>query len=100
MTTPGRDAVIIQAAVTGSLVDRSTSPNVPISTDEIVDSSLDAWRAGASIIHLHAREEDGTPTQDLERFAPVVEALRARGCDAILNLSTGSAGGRVAGVPK
>jgi 3-keto-5-aminohexanoate cleavage enzyme len=100
LTTPGPDAVIIQAAVTGSLVDRSTNPNVPITTDEIVDSSLDAWRAGASIIHLHAREEDGTPTQDLERFAPVVEALRARGCDAILNLSTGSAGGRVAGVPK
>ena len=86
--------------MTGSLVDRSTNPSVPITTEEIVDASLDAWRAGASIIHLHAREEDGTPTQDLERFRLVVEALREAGCEAILNLSTGSAGGRVGGVPK
>jgi 3-keto-5-aminohexanoate cleavage enzyme len=94
------DAVIVQAAVTGSLVDRSTNPNVPIATDEIVRASLDAWRAGASIIHLHAREEDGTPTQDVERFRPVVDELREAGCEAVLNLSTGSAGGRVGGVPK
>jgi 3-keto-5-aminohexanoate cleavage enzyme len=93
-------SVIVQAAVTGSLVDRSTNPAVPITTGEIVQASLDAWRAGASIIHLHAREEDGTPTQALDRFSPVVEALREAGCEAILNLSTGSAGGRVAGVPK
>jgi 3-keto-5-aminohexanoate cleavage enzyme len=93
-------AVIVQAAVTGSLVDRSTNPNVPMTTEEIVQASLDAWRAGASIIHLHAREEDGTPTQDVERFRPVVDRLRAANCEAILNLSTGSAGGRVAGVPK
>jgi 3-keto-5-aminohexanoate cleavage enzyme len=92
--------VIVQAAVTGSLVDRSTNPNVPITTEEIVQASLDAWRAGAAIIHLHAREEDGTPTQDVERYRPVVERLRAASCEAILNLSTGSAGGRVAGVPK
>ena len=97
---PRPDAVIVQAAVTGSLVDRSTNPNVPITTDEIVADSLAAWRAGASIVHLHAREEDGTPTQDVERFRPVVEGLREAGCKAILNLSTGSAGGRVAGVPK
>jgi 3-keto-5-aminohexanoate cleavage enzyme len=92
--------VIVQAAVTGSLVDRSTNPNVPITTDEIVSASLDAWRAGASIVHLHARDDDGTPTQDVEWFRPVVEALREAGCEAILNLSTGSAGGRVGGVPK
>lgn len=97
---PPRDAVIVQAAVTGSLVDRSTNPNVPITTDEIVSASLDAWRAGASIVHLHARDDDGTPTQDVEWFRPVVEALREAGCEAILNLSTGSAGGRVGGVPK
>jgi 3-keto-5-aminohexanoate cleavage enzyme len=100
MSAPRSEAVIVQAAVTGSLVDRSTNPNVPISTEEIVQASLDAWRAGASIIHLHAREEDGTPTQDVDRFRPVVEALRERGCEAVLNLSTGSAGGRVGGVPK
>jgi 3-keto-5-aminohexanoate cleavage enzyme len=94
------DTVIVQAAVTGSLVDRSTNPNVPITAEEIVQASLDAWRAGAAIVHLHAREEDGTPTQDVERFRPVVDALRAAGCEAILNLSTGSAGGRVKGVPE
>ena len=100
MSTPRRDAVIVQAAVTGSLVDRSTNPNVPITTDEIVAASIDAWRVGASVVHLHARDEDSTPTQDLECFRPLVEALRGAGCEAILNLSTGSAGGRVGGVPK
>ena len=92
--------MIVQAAVTGSLVDRSTNRTSRSRTDEIVQASLDAWRAGAAIVHLHAREEDGTPTQDVERFRPVVEALRSAGCEAILNLSTGSSGGRVAGVPE
>ena len=46
------------------------------------------------MLHLHAREEDGTPTQDVERFRELVDGIRETGCDAIINLSTGSAGGR------
>ena len=53
-----------------------------------------AWRAGAAVLHLHAREPDGTPTQDRERFRELVDRIRDAGCDAIINLSTGTAGGR------
>ena len=88
------DKLIITAAVTGSLTDRSKSVYLPISTLEITTAAIDAWRAGASIIHLHAREEDGTPTQDSKRYAELIHGIKGSGCDAILNLSTGSAGGR------
>jgi 3-keto-5-aminohexanoate cleavage enzyme len=89
------DPVVIQCAVTGSQTpDPEKSPNLPRSPREIIDSAVAAWRAGAAVLHLHAREEDGTPTQDVERFRELVDGVRESGCDAIVNLSTGSAGGR------
>jgi 3-keto-5-aminohexanoate cleavage enzyme len=89
---PGKP-VVITAAITGSVAARDDNQALPISWDEIVDSAVDCWRAGAAIIHLHARDEHGAPTQDGEIFALLVERIRAAGCDAILNLSTGAAGG-------
>ena len=87
--------VVVQCAVTGSQPpDPERAPNLPVSTDAIVEEALAAWRAGAAVIHLHAREEDGTPTQDRERFALLVDQLCDAGCDAVLNLSCGTAGGR------
>src|SRR3712207_5786529 len=87
--------LVIQCAVTGSQDrDAERRPNLPVTTDAIVEEALGAWRAGAAVIHLHAREEDGTPTQDVERFRVLVDRLREAGCEAIVNLSTGSAGGR------
>lgn len=88
------DKLIITAAVTGSITDRSKSPYHPITAEEIAQAAIDAWRAGAAIIHLHARTEEGTPTQDPARFADLLSRIMGAGCDAILNLSTGSAGGR------
>jgi 3-keto-5-aminohexanoate cleavage enzyme len=87
--------VIVQCAVTGSQdPDQRRRPNLPVTTEAIVAEALGAWRAGAAVLHLHAREEDGTPTQDAGRFALLVDRLREAGCDAIVNLSTGTAGGR------
>ncbi|MDP9400439.1 MAG: 3-keto-5-aminohexanoate cleavage protein [Actinomycetota bacterium] len=74
--------------------DPARRPNLPVTPDDIVAEALAAWRAGAAVLHLHAREEDGAPTQDASAFAPLVERLRAAGCDAIVNLSCGTAGGR------
>lgn len=89
------DPVVIQCAVTGSAdADPERRPNLPSTPDEIVASALDAWRAGAAVLHLHAREDDGTPTQDTAAFRRLADAIRAEGCDAILNLSTGTVGGR------
>ncbi|MEA2449602.1 MAG: 3-keto-5-aminohexanoate cleavage enzyme [Thermoleophilaceae bacterium] len=89
------DPLVIQCAVTGSAdPDPEKRPNLPVTPGEIVESALAAWRAGAAVLHLHAREDDGTPTQDRAAFERLVEPIRDAGCDAILNLSTGSAGGR------
>jgi 3-keto-5-aminohexanoate cleavage enzyme len=91
MTAP----LIIQCAITGSSEpDPEKRPNLPSSPEAIVESAVGAWRAGAAVIHLHAREADGTPTQDVEAFRVLVDGIRDAGCDAILNLSTGTAGGR------
>jgi 3-keto-5-aminohexanoate cleavage enzyme len=88
---PVADPVIVQCAVTGS---QDPRPELPSSPAQIVESALTAWRAGAAVLHLHARTEDGTPTQDVAWFEPLVQGLREAGCDAIVNLSTGTAGGR------
>jgi 3-keto-5-aminohexanoate cleavage enzyme len=87
--------LVIQCAVTGSTApDPERAPNLPLTADAIVAEALAAWRAGASVVHLHAREPDGTPTQDAEAFRVLVDALRDAGCEAVVNLSCGTAGGR------
>jgi 3-keto-5-aminohexanoate cleavage enzyme len=89
------DPLVIQCAVTGSAeADPERKPNLPSTPEQIIESAVGAWRAGAAVLHLHAREADGTPTQDVEAFRVLVDGIRASGCDAILNLSTGTAGGR------
>src|SRR5215213_6579894 len=89
------EPVVIQCAVTGSAdADPEKAPNLPATPEAIVESALGAWRAGAAVLHLHAREPDGTPTQDRAAFEPLVDGLRTAGCDAIINLSCGTAGGR------
>lgn len=89
-----RNPVIITAAVTGSITSLEMTPYLPWSHAEIVEAAVSSWRAGAAIVHLHARRQDGTPTQDRGIYESLVAAIRNTGCDAILNLSTGSAGGR------
>ena len=87
--------LVIQCAITGSTFpEAAKAPNLPLTPDAIVAEAVAAWRAGAAVVHLHAREADGTPTQDVEAFRMLVDGIRAEGCDAIINLSCGTAGGR------
>lgn len=85
--------LIITAAVCGAEVTKQNNPNVPYMVREIADEAEKAWRAGASIIHLHVREDDGTPTQSLERFKACVKAIRERCGNVIIQPSTGGAVG-------
>lgn len=94
------DPVIITAAITGSITTADANPHLPISVEQNVESILGAAEAGAAMVHVHAREEDGEPTQRLERFAPIVEGVRKAGCDVVLNLTTGSAAGRARGADR
>jgi 3-keto-5-aminohexanoate cleavage enzyme len=86
--------LIITAALTGGGSPKARTPFQPVTHDEIVAEALAAWRAGAAMIHLHARTPSGAPTSDRSSYARLCEAIRAEGCDAILNISAGDNGGQ------
>ncbi len=88
--------VIVTCALTGAQQGKDKNPNLPEQPDEIIAQGLDAWRAGAAVLHIHARDEQGTATADVGVFSRIVKGLRDAGCDALLNLTTG---GAVAGLP-
>lgn len=86
--------LIITAAITGSRNLRDISPYIPYTPAEIVQSSLECWRAGASVVHIHVRDpQTGLGTQDVELFRQVVEPLRAQS-DLVLCLTTSGIAGR------
>lgn len=81
--------VIITCAITGSIHTPSMTPHLPITPEEIIDESLKAAEAGASILHLHARNpETGQPDQTPEAFGKFLPQIK-QGCDAVINLTTG-----------
>ena len=81
--------IIITCAVTGSIHTPTMSPYLPLTPDEIALASIDAARAGAAIIHLHARDPaNGRPSADPEHFRAFLPRIKTE-CDAIVNISTG-----------
>jgi uncharacterized protein (DUF849 family) len=83
--------VIITCAVTGSIHTPSMSPYLPVTPDEIAEAAIGAAKAGAAIVHLHARNpKDGSPTQDPEVFRQFLPKIKAA-CDVVVNLTTGGA---------
>lgn len=81
--------VIISCAVTGAIHTPSMSPYLPVTAEEIAESSIAAAEAGAAIIHLHARDPvTGKPDQRPEAFTPFLKTIKQRS-DAIVNLTTG-----------
>ncbi|MFC8093393.1 3-keto-5-aminohexanoate cleavage protein [Streptomyces sp. NPDC057301] len=84
--------VVITAAVTGADVTRADNPNVPYTSEEIADSSTRSLEAGAAVVALHAREDDGTPSGRPELFRDAVERIRKSAPDALINVSTGGSG--------
>ncbi len=88
MTRGKYDSVAITAAVTGGDVLPSQSPAIPCSVEEVVAQSVAAVQAGAAVIHLHAREDDGRPSADQARFTDMVQGIREQ-VDAVISISTG-----------
>lgn len=81
--------VIITCAVTGGIHTPTMSPHLPITPQQIADEAIAAAEAGASIIHLHARDpETGKPVHDPETFKQFLPVIKQR-CDAVVNISTG-----------
>ena len=81
--------IIITCAVTGSIHTPTMSPHLPLTADEIASDSIEAAKAGAAIIHLHARDpSNGRPSADPDHFRGFLPRIKAE-CDAVLNISTG-----------
>jgi len=89
------DKLIITVALTGAEVTKADQPALPINPQEIAIAAEECALAGASVVHLHARHADGTPTQDLAVYRDIMAAVRAR-CDLIIQVSTGGAVGMTA----
>lgn len=89
MTKTARRKAIITCAITGAVHTPTMSAALPITPKEIVEASVDAAEAGASVIHLHARDpSDGRPTPDPAVFMQFLPEIKIR-CDAVLNITTG-----------
>ncbi len=84
---------IICVAITGSVPKKANNPAVPISISEQVESTHEAFEAGASIAHCHVRNDDETPTSDPEKFARLGEGLKKHCPGMIIQYSTGGRSG-------
>jgi uncharacterized protein (DUF849 family) len=84
---------IISVAITGSLPRKKDNPAVPISANEQVESTHAAFEAGATLVHLHVRNEDESPTSAPERFAQVLDGIRRHCPEIITQVSTGGRSG-------
>lgn len=87
------EKMIITACICGAEVTKEHNPAVPYTVEEIAREAYGAYKAGAAIIHLHVRRDDGTPTQDAARFKECMDAIRAKCPDVIIQPSTGGAVG-------
>jgi len=83
---------ILTAALTGVLTTRAQSPAIPYTPDEIAAEARRSVEAGASIVHIHARQDDGRPAYDVDTYARIDAAVRRECPDVIINYSTGAVG--------
>ena len=85
--------LILTAAITGAETTKGQQPNLPVTPKEQAEDAIKCWEVGVRVIHLHVREDDGTPTQRLERFKESIEAIREAVPEMIIQISTGGAVG-------
>lgn len=84
---------IISVAITGSLPKKADSPAVPVTVAEQVESTHEAFQAAATLVHLHVRNDDGSPSSAPERFSHVLEGIRRHCPGIITQVSTGGRSG-------
>ena len=85
------DKVIISCALTGAVTSKRHCPAIPYTPEEIADEAKRAHDAGAAIVHVHARTDDGLPTWEVETFRKIQQEITAR-CPVLINWSTGGMG--------
>lgn len=82
-----KDKVILTVAPTGSSTSRKHTPHVPLTPKEIADEVYLSWQAGASVVHLHVRNDDGSASMDYRKFKEAVQRIRDK-CDIVINMTT------------
>lgn len=80
--------LIINACLTGNVLDKARNPHLPVNTEEIVEDAGRVIEAGASMLHVHARDENGAPSWQPERFARIFEGIRRNYPDVVLVATT------------
>src|SRR6202023_4291635 len=93
MAHPPHQKGIITCAITGNLTRPDQSQYLPITPQQIADSALEAAEAGASIAHIHVRDPaTGRPSMEIDLYRDVMDRIRAKNRDLIINLTTGPGG--------
>lgn len=82
------DPLVVNAALTGMVPTKADNPSVPVTPDEIADDAARCREAGAAIVHIHARDEDGRPTWRADVYADIIRKVRERCPDVIVCVST------------
>jgi 3-keto-5-aminohexanoate cleavage enzyme len=86
------DPVVITCSISGVIANREQCPAIPYTPEEYGAEAKRAVDEGASMIHIHARKPDGTPSYEIEDFSAITEAIRGAVDDVIVNYSTGTIG--------
>ncbi len=71
------EKLIITAALTGAEVTKEQQPSLPVTPDEIAQAAYECYKAGASIVHVHARDAEGNPTQDFDVYKEIKRENRS-----------------------
>jgi len=81
------DKVIITAALTGGRITQEQTPYIPITPKELVTAAVEAWESGAAVVHIHARDDGGIQTGDLNVYREIYENIKAK-TDLVVCLTT------------
>ena len=92
MAPKAQRKVVISAAVTGGVHTPTMSQYLPKTPDQIIEDAVNAAKAGAAIVHIHARREDGCPTTDFDTFEYILSNIKRR-CNVVIGITTGGAQG-------
>lgn len=79
--------VILTAALTGAVTPKNIAPYIPITPAEIAEDAYKCWQAGASVVHLHMRDDQGLGSMDKHKFKETIDRIKER-CDVVINVTT------------
>src|ERR1044071_3873682 len=92
LTMPVDDPVILTCAISGAVANRDQCPAIPYTPAEYAAEARRIVDEGGSMIHIHARRPDGTPSHEVEDFGAITEAIKSEVGDVVINYSTGAIG--------